>query len=101
MNLQYPQKYICLKPLLFVSGHLYDVTETWDQTFYQGAIWIVISGILIAIIPYTKNRKIIGHGPVEKEIEGSADRSVYLIIIIPMLIASIVLVMYYTIATLC
>ncbi|KAJ8923171.1 hypothetical protein NQ315_001725 [Exocentrus adspersus] len=51
------------------AGHLYDVTQTWHQTFYQAAIWIVISGVLIAIIPYTKNRKITGKGPVEKVIE--------------------------------
>lgn len=83
-----------------ITGHLKDVTGTWDQTFYQGAIWIVISGILVAIIPYTKNRKIIGKGPIEKEVEGATDRMIYLILIVPVLVASIILVMYYTIATL-
>lgn len=49
------------------AGHLFDITGSWEQSFYQASIWTIISGLLIAIIPYTKNRKIIGHGPVEKE----------------------------------
>ncbi|CAH0564856.1 unnamed protein product [Brassicogethes aeneus] len=50
------------------AGHLFDVSGSWALSFYQAAIWIVVSGVLVGIIPYTKNRKIIGKGPVEKEL---------------------------------
>nr|CAH7756864.1 unnamed protein product [Callosobruchus chinensis] len=52
-----------------LAGFLFDLTGSWDQSFYQAAIWIMISGLLIGIIPYTKNRKICGSGLtlVEKE----------------------------------
>nr|CAI5858326.1 unnamed protein product [Callosobruchus analis] len=52
-----------------LAGFLFDLTGAWDQSFYQAAIWIMISGLLIGIIPYTKNRKICGSGLtlVEKE----------------------------------
>nr|CAH7749230.1 unnamed protein product [Callosobruchus chinensis] len=42
-----------------LAGLLYDMTESWNQSFYQAAFWIIISGVLIGIIPYTKNVKIL------------------------------------------
>lgn len=48
-------------------GFLFDITHSWEQSFLQAALWIVISGILILGISFTKNRKIIGSGPLEME----------------------------------
>uniref|UniRef100_A0A6P7FY16 Monocarboxylate transporter 9-like n=1 Tax=Diabrotica virgifera virgifera TaxID=50390 RepID=A0A6P7FY16_DIAVI len=50
-----------------LSGFIYDLTKTWNMSFYQAACWIIFSGVLIGIIPYTKNRKIVGSGPVLNE----------------------------------
>jgi MFS family permease len=47
---------------------LADLTGTWSYSFHLAGVWIVISGLLMLIIPYTKNRKLIGTGPVEKEL---------------------------------
>lgn len=51
-----------------LAGHLFDVTGNWEQSFYQAAIWIFVAGIIVLGIPLTKNRKIIGSGPVEKDL---------------------------------
>lgn len=45
----------------------FDVTQTWDMSFYLAGVFIVISGFLIALIPATKNKKMWGSGPIEKE----------------------------------
>ncbi|XP_072397348.1 monocarboxylate transporter 12-like isoform X1 [Diabrotica undecimpunctata] len=50
-----------------LSGFIYDLTKTWNMSFYQAACWIIFSGVLIGIIPYTKNKKIVGTGPVLNE----------------------------------
>lgn len=39
-------------------GMLFDITQSYAQSFYQAAFWIVISGVLIGIIPYTKDKKL-------------------------------------------
>ncbi|XP_022126371.2 monocarboxylate transporter 14 [Pieris rapae] len=52
-----------------LGGLLFDLTGTWDSTFYGGGVWLVISGISIGIIPYTKNRRIWGKGPLLKDLE--------------------------------
>ncbi|KAJ8957427.1 hypothetical protein NQ318_004907 [Aromia moschata] len=49
-----------------LAGFLFDVTKSWEQSFYQAAFWIIISGLLIAVIPFTENRKICGSGPILK-----------------------------------
>lgn len=54
-----------------IGGLLFDVTQSWALSFYQAGLWIIVAGVLIAIIPFTKNRKIIGTGPVEKELMAS------------------------------
>uniref|UniRef100_A0A6P7FN41 Monocarboxylate transporter 13-like n=1 Tax=Diabrotica virgifera virgifera TaxID=50390 RepID=A0A6P7FN41_DIAVI len=41
-----------------LAGWLFDFTGSWDQSFYQACIWIIVSGLLVGIIPYTKNRRI-------------------------------------------
>ena len=47
---------------------LADLTKTWSYSFHLGAVWIAVAGVLVLIIPYTKNRKMFGKGPVEKEL---------------------------------
>ncbi|CAH0564857.1 unnamed protein product [Brassicogethes aeneus] len=43
-----------------LAGLLFDLTQSWDQSFYQAGFWIIISGVLAGVIPYTKNTKILG-----------------------------------------
>ncbi|KAJ8929980.1 hypothetical protein NQ314_017283 [Rhamnusium bicolor] len=49
-----------------LAGFLFDITQSWEQSFYQAGCWIIISGILIGIIPYTKNRRLFGSTPLLK-----------------------------------
>lgn len=49
------------------AGLLFDLTNTWDLSFLQAGGWIIVSGLLVGIIPYTKNRKIWGSGLIEME----------------------------------
>ncbi|CAG9865530.1 unnamed protein product [Phyllotreta striolata] len=79
------------------AGHLFDITNNWKQTFYQGAVWLIISGLVLAFIPYTKNRKICGEGPVEKEVEGGKDRWWIAFGILAVTVGLAVVVMYFTI----
>ncbi|XP_029665836.1 uncharacterized protein LOC115237123 [Formica exsecta] len=50
-----------------LAGWLFDVTNAWDLSFLMAGGWIIVSGIFVGIIPYTKNRKIFGSGPIEME----------------------------------
>ncbi|CAL7936139.1 unnamed protein product [Xylocopa violacea] len=52
-----------------LAGWLFDVTESWDLSFCMAGGWIVVSGLLVGLIPYTKNRKIFGEGPIEMDRE--------------------------------
>ncbi|KAK7869286.1 hypothetical protein R5R35_000897 [Gryllus longicercus] len=52
-----------------VGGWLYDVTKTYDLSFYLTGIWIVVSGLLIAVIPMTKNHRLWGTSITDKEKE--------------------------------
>lgn len=50
-----------------LAGWLFDVTNAWELSFLMAGGWIIVSGIFVGIIPYTKNRKIFGNGPIEME----------------------------------
>lgn len=50
-----------------LAGWFFDMTDSWELSFYAAGGWIIVSGIFMGIIPYTKNRKIFGNGPVEME----------------------------------
>ncbi|XP_060522191.1 monocarboxylate transporter 14-like [Cylas formicarius] len=76
------------------AGLLYDLTSSWEQSFYQAAIWIVLSGIFIAYIPYTRNKKILGKGAVEKELEESENNVIFLIFLTIALVIMLTLVAY-------
>ncbi|XP_076263872.1 monocarboxylate transporter 14-like [Rhynchophorus ferrugineus] len=41
-----------------IAGLLFDVTQSYSQSFYQASFWIIFSGVLIGFIPYTQNKKI-------------------------------------------
>ncbi|XP_072152547.1 LOW QUALITY PROTEIN: uncharacterized protein [Bemisia tabaci] len=50
-----------------LAGFVFDVMNVWDYSFYLAGIWIIVSGMLMAFIPYTKNRLIWGKGTLEKD----------------------------------
>ncbi|XP_060522459.1 monocarboxylate transporter 12-like isoform X2 [Cylas formicarius] len=41
-----------------IAGLLYDLTKSYEQSFYQAAIWVILSGLLVMAIPYTDNRRL-------------------------------------------
>lgn len=43
-----------------IAGLIFDLTGNWKQSFFQAGLWIVIAGILLLFIPFTKNRTIFG-----------------------------------------
>ncbi|CAG4975683.1 unnamed protein product [Colias eurytheme] len=63
-----------------MAGALRDRTGYWDAAFYVAGIWVVVSGFLVAVIPYTKNFRIIGNAPLAKDVAGEPDPSVKIII---------------------
>ncbi|XP_024873042.1 uncharacterized protein LOC112455382 [Temnothorax curvispinosus] len=50
-----------------LAGWFFDVTGSWELSFLMAGGWIIVSGIFVGIIPYTRNRKIFGSGPIEME----------------------------------
>lgn len=50
-----------------LAGWIFDVTGSWDLSFYMAGVWIVVAGILVALIPITENRRIWGSGTLEKD----------------------------------
>ncbi|XP_066259756.1 monocarboxylate transporter 14-like [Euwallacea similis] len=81
------------------AGVLYDITGNWKHSFYQAAVWTVLSGLFVGLIPYSKNKKMIGKGPVEKEIEGSRCRVIPILLILLLTVAFTVIVAYLTVVS--
>ncbi|XP_046735347.1 uncharacterized protein LOC124404905 isoform X1 [Diprion similis] len=52
-----------------LAGLIFDITESWHLSFLLAGSWIIVSGLLMGVIPYTKNRRIWGKGPVEMDRE--------------------------------
>lgn len=52
-----------------IGGMLYDLTGSWDLTFYMGGIWLVISGLFVGVIAYTKDLRLCGSSPLMMEAE--------------------------------
>lgn len=50
-----------------LAGLLFDITQSWDLSFLMAGGWIIVAGFLMGLIPMTKNRKLVGDGPVERE----------------------------------
>ncbi|KAK3928495.1 Monocarboxylate transporter 12 [Frankliniella fusca] len=38
------------------AGWLFDLTHSWDWSFYMAGLWIVVAGLLTGLISYTNNR---------------------------------------------
>ncbi|KAH1016120.1 hypothetical protein HUJ04_007392 [Dendroctonus ponderosae] len=45
-----------------IAGLLYDITNTYEQSFYQAGMWVVLSGVIVGLIPYVPKTKIFGNG---------------------------------------
>ncbi|KAH1025339.1 monocarboxylate transporter 13 [Dendroctonus ponderosae] len=78
------------------AGLLYDITQSWEQTFYQAAIWIILSGIFVAIIPYIRNRKMFGRGSVEKEVDDPQSHYVPLVLLFLAMMLAFIGMFYLT-----
>lgn len=52
-----------------IGALCFDITKTWDLSLYLSGVWIIVSGLLIAVIPLTTNRRMWGSGPTVKEKE--------------------------------
>jgi hypothetical protein len=48
---------------------MFDITLSWDLSFYMAGIWIVVSGILVWLIPTTKNRVLWGSGSLQMDVD--------------------------------
>lgn len=44
------------------------MTGQWDAAFYVAGVWVIISGLLVGIIPFTKNFRFRGSAPLSKDI---------------------------------
>lgn len=42
------------------AGWLFDLTKSWDLSFYMAGMWIVVAGILTGLISYTNNKQLFG-----------------------------------------
>ncbi|KAJ8972059.1 hypothetical protein NQ317_010928 [Molorchus minor] len=49
-----------------LAGLIFDLTQSWKLSFYTAGFSIIASGLLIGSIPYTRNRRIFGSGPLLK-----------------------------------
>ncbi|XP_026498161.2 uncharacterized protein LOC113402192 [Vanessa tameamea] len=47
-----------------LGGLLFDLTNSWDITFYVGGVWVIIAGVCVGIIPYTENLRLCGSAPL-------------------------------------
>ncbi|KAJ0177452.1 hypothetical protein K1T71_007461 [Dendrolimus kikuchii] len=63
-----------------MAGALKDTTGYWDAAFYVAGIWVVVSGLLVGVIPYTKNFRICGTAPLAKDAAGEPDPGIKIII---------------------
>ncbi|KAJ8728393.1 hypothetical protein PYW08_016778 [Mythimna loreyi] len=63
-----------------MAGALKDVTGHWDAAFYVAGLWVIISGLLVGVIPYTENFRICGNAPLAKDVAGEPDPGVKIII---------------------
>ncbi|XP_060802973.1 monocarboxylate transporter 14-like [Amyelois transitella] len=63
-----------------MAGALKDITGYWDAAFYVAGVWVIISGLLVAVIPYTKNFRMCGNAPLAKDAAGEPDPNIKIII---------------------
>ncbi|GBP56150.1 Monocarboxylate transporter 14 [Eumeta japonica] len=63
-----------------MAGGLKDMTNYWDSAFYVAGIWVMISGLLVAVIPFTRNFRMCGNAPLAKDSAPEPDPSVRIIV---------------------
>ncbi|CAB3253077.1 unnamed protein product [Arctia plantaginis] len=63
-----------------MAGALKDSTGEWDAAFYVAGVWVIISGLLVGVIPFTENFRICGNAPLAKDVAGEPDPGVKIII---------------------
>ncbi|XP_049869471.1 monocarboxylate transporter 3-like [Pectinophora gossypiella] len=63
-----------------IAGALKDSTGYWDAAFYVAGIWVIVSGLLVGVIPYTKNFRICGNAPLAKDVASDPEPGVKIII---------------------
>ncbi|XP_023946558.2 monocarboxylate transporter 9 [Bicyclus anynana] len=63
-----------------IAGALKDRTGYWDAAFYVAGIWVVVSGFLVAVIPCTKNFRIVGDAPLAKDVAVEPEPGIKIII---------------------
>lgn len=85
MNRRYQNKctrrgFFILIILINFSGALKDSTGYWDAAFYVAGIWVIVSGFLVGVIPFTKNFRIIGNAPLAKDVAVDPEPGVKIII---------------------
>lgn len=56
-----------------VTGMLYDVTGTWDASFYAGGAWLCVAGACVACVAWTNDMRLCGSGPLLKQTERDRD----------------------------
>ncbi|KAI5723609.1 hypothetical protein M8J76_008635 [Diaphorina citri] len=54
-----------------IGGLVFDLTQIWDYSFIIAGVWIIVAGVLVIAIPYTKNRVIWGEGVLEYDKEST------------------------------
>ncbi|XP_034249176.1 monocarboxylate transporter 4-like [Thrips palmi] len=54
------------------AGWLYDLTKSWDLSFYMAGMWIVVAGVLTGLISYTNNKHLFGSLATECEAAAAA-----------------------------
>ncbi|XP_014363253.2 monocarboxylate transporter 14 [Papilio machaon] len=59
-----------------IGGMLYDLTGSWDLTFYAAGLWLIISGLFVGVIPYTRDMRMCGTAPLFKEAEEARKENV-------------------------
>ncbi|XP_050298256.1 monocarboxylate transporter 14-like [Anthonomus grandis grandis] len=47
-----------------IAGLCYDLTQSYQQSFYLAGFFVILSGFLVGIIPYVENRTFFGNAPV-------------------------------------
>ncbi|KPJ11474.1 Monocarboxylate transporter 12 [Papilio machaon] len=59
-----------------IGGMLMPPTGSWDLTFYAAGLWLIISGLFVGVIPYTRDMRMCGTAPLFKEAEEARKENV-------------------------
>ncbi|XP_028160179.1 monocarboxylate transporter 14-like [Ostrinia furnacalis] len=56
-----------------LGGLLYDVTGSWELTFYVGGLWVAVSGLCLVVIACTNNRRFCGRKPLLNDAQATTE----------------------------